>query len=115
MATPLPCRGDIWLVNLNPTQGHEQAGRRPALILSVDLFNHGPAELVVVIPLTTKRKGIPLHVPIEPPEGGVTSQSFVKCEGIRSISTERLLTRKGKMSGQTLHMIEDRLRILLGL
>jgi hypothetical protein len=39
----LPCRGEIWRVNLNPSRGHEQAGIRPALIVSVDMFNHGPA------------------------------------------------------------------------
>ena len=38
-----PCRGDIWLVNLDPTQGREQAGRRPALVVSVDLFKIGRA------------------------------------------------------------------------
>lgn len=108
-------RGEIWLVSLNPTQGREQAGTRPALVISVDIFNHGAAELVVVIPITSKAKGIPLHVEIEPPEGGLTLTSFVKCEDVRSISTSRLAKRLGKVSPQTIDMVEDRLRILLGL
>ena len=110
-----PGRGEIWLVDLNPARGHEQSGRRPALVISVDLFNSGPAELVVVLPITTKDKKIPLHVKINPPEGGVKETSFVKCEDIRSVSTERLLARLGEVSRDTLLEVEDRVRILLGL
>lgn len=108
-------RGEIWFVGLDPTKGREQAGMRPALIISVDIFNHGPAELVVVIPITSRAKGIPLHVEIEPPEGGLTMTSFVKCEDVRSISTSRLVRRLGKASIQTVESVEDKLRVLLGL
>ena len=45
----LPNRGEIWLADLNPTRGHEQAGARPVLIISTNAFNHGPAGLVFVI------------------------------------------------------------------
>ncbi len=38
-----PGRGEVWLADLNPTRGHEQAGRRPVLVVSEDLFNRGPA------------------------------------------------------------------------
>jgi len=61
-----PSRGEIWMVNLNPVRGHEQAGRRPGLVVSVDLFNHGPAGLVVLLPVTSVRKCIPFHVQVEP-------------------------------------------------
>ena len=84
-----PFRGDIWTVDLDPTRGHEQAGRRPALVISVDLFNQGPADLVVVLPITSKAKGVPLHVGITPPEGGVRMPSYIKCEDIRSVSKQR--------------------------
>lgn len=112
---PEPSRGDIWLVNLNPTQGHEQSGVRPALVISVDLFNHGPAGLVVVIPITSKDKGIPMHVATNPPEGGLQSRSFIKTEDIRSVSKERLISRLGRVSELILEEEEDRLSILLGL
>src|SRR5450432_2919555 len=108
-------RGDIWLVGLDPTKGREQAGMRPALVVSVDIFNHGAAELVVVIPITSKAKGIPLHVEVTPPEGGLTMTSFVKSEDVRSISTSRLVRRLCKVSATTIDSVEDRLRILLGL
>lgn len=110
-----PSRAEVWMVDLSPTRGHEQAGRRPALVVSVDLFNHGPAGLVVVLPLTTKAKGIPFHVVIDPPEGGLRSRSFVKCEDVRSVAKERLARRLGSVSPDTMNAVEDRLRILLGL
>ena len=108
-------RGEIWLVDLNPNRGHEQGGRRPGLVVSVDLFNQGPAGLVIVIPITTKEKGIPWHVEIKAPEGGLTKRSFIKCEDIRSVSRERLVQRLGQVTRNTLDAVEDRLRILLNL
>ena len=110
-----PSRGEIWLVDLNPTRGHEQAGSRPGLIVSVDLFNSGPAGLVVLVPLTTKEKGIPFHVEVHPPEGGLKQRSYIKCEDVRSIAKERLSQRLGILSRATLSEVADRLRILLGL
>lgn len=108
-------RGEIWLASLDPTTGREQAGTRPTLVVSVDVFNDGAAELAVVIPITSKAKPIPLHVEVNPPEGGLTMTSYIKCEDIRSISTARLIRRLGKVSSQTMDVVEDRLRILLGL
>jgi mRNA interferase MazF len=110
-----PSRGEVWFVDLNPIRGREQAGRRPALVISVNPFNHGPADLVVVIPITSKRKGIPLHVPVVPPEAGLKQPSFIKCEDVRSISKERLAQRLGTVSRETLAAAEARLRLLLGL
>lgn len=115
MSAIQPARREVWLVNLDPAKGREQAGRRPALILSVDQFNHGPAELVVVIPITSKAKGIPFHVSVNPPEGGLSQLSFIKCEDVRSISKERLIQRLGVVIDQTMDEVEDRVRILLGL
>ncbi|MCL6476866.1 MAG: type II toxin-antitoxin system PemK/MazF family toxin [Peptococcaceae bacterium] len=110
-----PSRGDIWLVDLNPVRGCEQAGKRPALVISVDLFNRGPADLVVVLPITTRDKGIPFHVEVSPPEGGLKEKSFIKCEDVRSIAKKRLLVRWGTVSFTTMAGVEDRIRILLGL
>ena len=76
-------------------RGHEQAGRRPGLVVSVDAFNHGPAGLVFIIPITTVAKGIPFHVEVRPPEGGLDHPSYIKCEDLRSVAKERLLHRLG--------------------
>ncbi len=110
-----PSRGDVWFVELDPTMGREQAGRRPALIVSVDQFNYGPADLVILIPITSRDKKIPFHVKINPPEGGLREISFIKCEDIRPVSKERLIKFSGRISNNIFLLIEDRLRILLNL
>ncbi len=110
-----PCRGDIWAVDHNPIRGHEQAGRRPALVVSVDQFNHGPADLVVVLPITSKAKGIPLHVSLTPPEGGMKVASYIKCEDIRSVTKQRLIKLLGQVSPQVMRDVEERLTVLLGM
>jgi mRNA interferase MazF len=110
-----PARGDLWLADLDPTRGHEQAGRRPVLVISDDLFNQGPAELVVVVPLTSRLRDIALHVRVRPPEGGLQIESAVLCEAIRSVSRDRLLRRWGRVSVGTLQAVEMRLRALLRL
>ena len=103
------------MVDLNPVRGHEQSGNRPGLVLSVDLFNHGPAGLVVLLPLTTSVRNIPFHVELNPPEGGVSMRSFIKCEDIRAVATERLSRRLGSVSPATMRLAEDRISILLDL
>ncbi len=113
MATPR--RGEIWLADLHPTRGREQTGRRPVLVLSVDFFNAGPADLIVVAPLTSTQRDIPLHVKISKGDGGIKNDSAILCEAIRSISTDRLISRWGTLSREALAEVEDRLRILLDL
>jgi mRNA interferase MazF len=110
-----PRRGEVWLADLNPTRGREQRGRRPVLVVSVDLFNAGPADLVIVLPLTSTRRGIPLHVEIRKGDGGTKNESVVMCEAIRYVSKERLISKWGRLSGAALDEIEDRLRVLLDL
>lgn len=110
-----PARGEIWDTDFGPTRGREQAGIRPALIISVDVFNQSAAELVFAIPITTKVKPVRSHVPVKPPEGGLSQPSFIKCEDARSLSTQRLIRRRGSVTTTTLLAVEDRLRMLLGL
>jgi mRNA interferase MazF len=111
-----PSRGEVWWVNLNPTKGHEQRGIRPALVVSADRLNHGHADLAMVVPITRTARGIPFHVQIDPPEGGLHERSFLKCEDLRSVSVgERFSNPLGIVSAATLAKVEDILRILLDL
>jgi len=110
-----PLRGDVWLADFGQTAGHEQAGRRPALVLSADTFNRGPAELVIALPLTSKVKKAATHVPVGPAEDELARPGFIKCEDIRSISTQRLLRRIGSVSSATMEAVELLVRVLLGL
>jgi mRNA interferase MazF len=112
----LPARGEVWLADLDPTRGHEQAGTRPVLVVSSNRFNRSPARLVFVAPLTRIDRRVPFHVPIHPPEGGVRAPSFILCDAVRSISTDRFSGQAwGAISKVTLTIVEDRLRVLLDL
>jgi mRNA interferase MazF len=115
MAMRRPTRGEIWNCELNPIRGHEQGGIRPVLIVSADAFNQGPSGLVIAIPISTKEKKVRSQVAVEPGEGGLKTRSFIKCESVRSISTERLQNRWGAVSRPTMLAVEDRLRILMNL
>lgn len=110
-----PSRGEVWLADLGPARGHEQAGVRPSVVVSADLFDQASSGLAVIVPMATTMRRIPLHVPVDPPEGGIRQTSYVMCEEVRAISTERLLQRWGRVSRRTLAAVEDRLRILLDL
>jgi mRNA interferase MazF len=108
-------RGEVWLVSLDPVEGHEQAGRRPALILSVDVFNASPAELVTVLPITSKKRQLRTRVALAPGEAGLRVASFIIGEQARTISSRRLKRRLGAVRPETLEAIEDIVRMLLGL
>jgi len=83
--------------------------------VSEDLFNHGPADLVVIVSLTSTLRPGALRIPVNPPEGGLKVPSVILCESLRSIAKERLLQPWGTVSPSTLAIVEDRRRILLGL
>ncbi len=111
-----PNRGEIWWADLDPTRGHEQGGRRPVLVVSTTYFNHGPADLILVLPLTRTDRAIPIHVPIQPPEGGISARSFILCDALRSISKERLGERPlGSVSTRTMQRVGEILRLLMEL
>lgn len=108
-----PSQGEVWDAKLDPTRGREQRGRRPVLVVSTDRFNHGPADLVIVVPLTRTDRGIALHVPIRPPEASLRAASFAMTEQIRSVSVDRLVKRRGPVTAATLRDVLARLRLLL--
>lgn len=110
-----PRHGEVWWFDPDPLRGHEQGGRRPALVVSADGLNLGPLSLVVVCPLTRADRPSDLRVVIEPPEGGLYARSFVLVEHLRSIALERLGARIGRVSPRTVAMVNDRLLLLFDL
>src|SRR5947199_2121678 len=110
-----PSRGDVWIANLDPTRGHEQAGSRPVLIVSTDEFNRGPADMVIVVPLTGTDRGLPHHVQVGLPEGGLDRPSRLMTDMVRSISKWRLTRRLGAVAPETMAQVEGWRRILVDL
>jgi|SRR6185295_14959182 len=110
-----PSRGEVWLADFGVPIGRESGMKHPCLIISDNRLNHGPAELAIVVPMTSVYKGVPSHFEINPPEGGLKMRSFIKCEDVRSISTKRLMAVWGTVSLKTLTEVGYRLRLLMNL
>ncbi|MBT1706549.1 type II toxin-antitoxin system PemK/MazF family toxin [Chryseosolibacter indicus] len=88
-------QGEIWYADLNPTQGSEQAGRRPVVIISGNLLNQY-LPIVVVAPLTSKIKNYKGNPVIKPSaSNGLKSESEMLVFHIRSVSKDRLKERLG--------------------
>jgi len=96
-----------------PVIGHEQAGRRPALIVTANLFNASPAGLVAVLPITSKHRALPSRVRVTPPEGGLSMESWIITEQARTVSKKRLVSRLGSVAPSTIEAVETSLRFLL--
>lgn len=112
MTVPEGRQGEVWFCDLDPIRGREQAGRRPAVVISVDQLGAGAGELVIVVPLTRTQRPSPLYVPLDPPEGGLRDRSYAMPEMVRSISRERLVERWGNVSAAKLSEIARRVHLL---
>ena len=106
-------RGDIRWANLNPTVGHEQAGERPVLILSQDIFNERSGT-VIAMALTSQepRAGFPLTHEIL--RSKLPKPSWVKISQIRTLSTERIGKKIGVMDSSELAHVIDGLNEIIG-
>ena len=111
----MPGRGDIWLVDLGTPVGREQAGRRPAVVLSSDLMNQGPAEVIIVVPCTTRSRAVPSQIELDPADSGLDEVSYARCEDVKSVSRHRLIVRLGAASPEAMFRISHGLRMLLEL
>lgn len=106
-------RGDIRWADLNPVRGHEQAGERPVLVLSHDVFNERSGT-VIAVALTSQepRAGFPLTLEIRAP--GLPRRSWAKIGRIRTLSTERVGRRLARASEEDLAQIVDGLNEIVG-
>ncbi len=110
-------RGEVWLVNLDPTLGAEMRKTRPAVIVSSDLV--GILPLRVVVPLTDwkDRYGVaPWMVRINAsPENGLEKDSAADCFQVRSLSTSRLVRKLGILTVDEMTQIQDGIAVVLEL
>jgi mRNA interferase MazF len=101
-------RGEIWLADLNPIRGSEQAGVRPVLILQNDLVSKF-STTALTIPLTTnlRRASLPTCVHISKGDGGLASDSVALCHQLRVLDRTRLQRKLGSIRQSTLLTIES--------
>ena len=114
-STFIPRRGDIVRVRLDPTVGSEQAGERPALVISPDLINeYSPVILIASITSQKTDRVYPFEAVIEPPDGGLTLRSKVLMMHLRSVDKLRLAGCYGRISETTMQRVENALKVATG-
>jgi len=106
-------RGDIRWADLNPVRGREQAGLRPVLILSHDIFNERSGTVIAVaITSQPQRAGFPLTLELKTED--LPKRSWVKISQIRTLSAERIGKMIGKASPEELEQIMEGLNEIIG-
>jgi mRNA interferase MazF len=106
-------RGDVRWADLTPTRGHEQAGRRPVLVLSHDVFNERSGTIIAVAMTSQEpRAGFPLT--LESRADGLTKRSWIKISQIRTLSTDRIGQRLARASEEELARVLDGLTEIVG-
>jgi len=110
-----PKRGEVWLADLNPTQGSEQAGIRPVIIFQNDLVSQF-STTTIAIPITTKqyRAALPICLPIEQGNGGLSQDSVALCFQMRVLDKTRLIRTLGQLSPEIILQLEDVVLLTLG-
>ena len=106
-------RGEIRWADLNPVRGHEQAGQRPVLILSHDVFNERSGT-VIAVALTgqPQRAGFPLTMQLHSPR--LPKRSWVKISQIRTLSTQRVGAKLGRIPPEELDRLIEGLNEIVG-
>jgi mRNA interferase MazF len=113
-------RGEIWQVDFNPAQGNETSKSRPAVVVSNDRANATASRLgrgvVTVVPVTSNISRIyPFQVLLPAATSGLAVDSKAQAEQIRSVATERLRHRIGRLSPHELAQLDQALRLHLEL
>jgi mRNA interferase MazF len=106
-------RGDILWADLDPVRGHEQAGRRPVLILSQDVFNERSGTVIAVILTSQPQKaGFPLTYELS--HSKLPKRSWIKISQIRTLSVKRLGKKLAQVSTEDMDTIVDGLLEIIG-
>jgi mRNA interferase MazF len=106
-------RGDIYWADLDPVRGREQAGRRPILVLSQDIFNQRSGT-VIAIALTSQEPAVGYPLALEVRSVSLPKRSWVKIGQIRTLSTERLGGLLGRLSPEELQLVVEGLNEIIG-
>jgi mRNA interferase MazF len=110
-----PKRGQVFLVNLDPTIGSEIKKTRPAVIIQND-FGNRYAPTTIIAPITTGHTSdYPIEILVMPPEGGLINNSLIKLDQIRAIDKRRLVKFLGCLNPETMDQVDRAIKISLGL
>jgi mRNA interferase MazF len=111
-----PIRGEIYLVNFDPTIGSEISKTRPALIIQNNIANeNSPITIIAAVTSKFDDRLYPTEVLLEPPEGGLKIILVVLLNQIRSIDRQRLIRRIGAIGSAKMNEVDRAIQISLGL
>ncbi len=109
-------RGDIIYADLSPVVGSEQGGIRPVLVIQNDIGNkYSPTVIVAAITSQINKAKLPTHVEINAEEYGITKDSVILLEQIRTIDKKRLKEKVGHLSDELMKKVDDSLQVSFGL
>jgi len=106
-------RGDIFWAELEPTVGNEQAGVRPVLIVSTDIFN-SRSGTVIAFAITSQEPRVPFPLTVALSNRDLPKRSWVKVGQVRTLATERLGHKIGKASQEDVELVLEGLNEILG-
>ena len=109
-------RGDIFYADLSPVVGSEQGGTRPVLIVQNDTGNrHSPTVIAAAITSQTGKAKLPTHIALSGREVGLTKDSVVLLEQIRTIDKRRLREHMGHLDDKQMLLVDDAIAVSFGL
>ena len=109
-------RGDIFYADLSPVVGSEQGGMRPVLMVQNDTGNkHSPTVIAAAITSQTSKARLPTHIELNAQSVGLTRDSVILLEQIRTIDKSRLRERMGKLDDNTMTKVDNAIAVSFGL
>lgn len=109
-------RGDVFYADLSPVVGSEQGGMRPVLIVQNDTGNkHSPTVIAAAITSQTGKARLPTHIELNAQSVGLTRDSVILLEQIRTIDKSRLRERMGKLDDNTMTKVDNAIAVSFGL
>ena len=109
-------RGDIFYADLSPVVGSERGGMRPVLIVQNDTGNkHSPTVIAAAITSQTGKARLPTHIELNAQSVGLTRDSVILLEQIRTIDKSRLRERMGKLDDNTMTKVDNAIAVRFGL
>ena len=114
---PKPVRGDVFNARLGPTEGSEQAGTRPVVVVSRDSINAN-SPVVVIVPVTDAsnvKRTYPSHAYLPKGSGGLKADSIAKTEQIRAIQVSRFVGYYGRLDRDAVARVDEAIKITLAL
>ena len=109
-------RGEIWVADLHPIRGSEQAGMRPVLVVQNDAINQFTTTVLAVpLPTNLRRAALPSCVQVAKGEGGLTADSVLLCHQLRALDQSRLRDKLGEVSEEAMAAVDACLLFTLGI